>query len=62
MLDGQIERRMRQSVLSVGSYWYTAWVNAGSPSLAFPDNEQLIVENDTLQVPLIVHPKGHVDQ
>jgi hypothetical protein len=28
-----IERRMRQSILSVASLWYTAWVNAGQPDL-----------------------------
>ena len=33
MLDGQVERRMRESILGVGSFWYTAWVNAGSPDL-----------------------------
>lgn len=33
MLDGMIERRMRQAIFSVASLWYTAWVNAGQPSL-----------------------------
>jgi hypothetical protein len=33
MLDGQVERRMRQAVVSIGSYWYTAWVDAGQPDL-----------------------------
>lgn len=32
-LNGMIERRMRQSILSVASLWYTAWVNAGQPDL-----------------------------
>jgi hypothetical protein len=32
-LNGMIERRMRQSVYSVSSFWYTAWVNAGQPDL-----------------------------
>lgn len=32
-LDGMVERRMRQAIVSVGSYWYTAWVNAGKPDL-----------------------------
>ena len=27
------ERRMRQSVLTIASFWYTAWVNAGQPDL-----------------------------
>jgi len=33
MLDGMVERRMTRAILKVGSYWYTAWVNAGQPSL-----------------------------
>jgi hypothetical protein len=32
-LNGMIERRMRQSIASVASFWYTAWVNAGQPDL-----------------------------
>lgn len=33
LLNGMVERRMQQAIVSVGSYWYTAWVNAGSPDL-----------------------------
>lgn len=33
MLNGMIERRMRQSIIAVGSIWYTAWHNAGEPNL-----------------------------
>ncbi|MEO6453110.1 MAG: zinc dependent phospholipase C family protein [Ginsengibacter sp.] len=32
-LNGMIERRMRQSIISVACFWYTAWVNAGQPDL-----------------------------
>ena len=32
-LDGMVERRMRQSIFAVASFWYTAWVNAGQPDL-----------------------------
>jgi hypothetical protein len=32
-LDGMIERRMRQSIFCIASFWYTAWVNAGQPNL-----------------------------
>lgn len=45
-LNGMVERRFRGAVLSVASCWYTAWVNAGQPSLAklaqpgFPEDEQ----------------------
>jgi len=33
ILNGMVERRMRSSVIDVGSLWYTAWVNAGQPDL-----------------------------
>ncbi|MGZ5246218.1 MAG: zinc dependent phospholipase C family protein [Flavitalea sp.] len=33
MLKGMVERRMRQSVYAVASFWYTAWNNAGQPKL-----------------------------
>jgi len=32
-MEGMIERRMRQSIFAVASFWYTAWVNAGQPDL-----------------------------
>lgn len=34
LLKGMVERRMRQSIFAVASFWYTAWVNAGQPDLA----------------------------
>jgi hypothetical protein len=33
ILHGMIERQMRASILEVGSYWFTAWVDAGQPDL-----------------------------
>ncbi|REJ84840.1 MAG: S1/P1 Nuclease [Bacteroidetes bacterium] len=33
LLNGQVERRMLSSVFTVGSFWYSAWVEAGSPDL-----------------------------
>lgn len=32
-LGGMVERRMRQSIHTVASFWYTAWVDAGQPRL-----------------------------
>jgi hypothetical protein len=32
-IDGMVERRMRQSIYAIASFWYTAWVNAGQPDL-----------------------------
>lgn len=39
-LEGMIERRMRQSIYSVASFWYTAWVNAGQPDLTSLSKQQ----------------------
>jgi hypothetical protein len=40
LLDGMIERRMRLSINSIASFWYTAWVNAGQPDLQSLTNQQ----------------------
>lgn len=39
-LNGQVERRMRSSVIDIGSFWYTAWVNAGQPNLNKLESDQ----------------------
>ncbi len=53
LMGDMVERRMRASVILVGSLWYTAWVNAGQPDLdkleekPTPEEEQkLIVEQE----------------
>lgn len=33
MMGDLVERRLRMSIIFVGSAWYTAWVNAGQPDL-----------------------------
>jgi len=33
MLDNMVERRIRKTIIDVGSLWFTAWVNAGQPDL-----------------------------
>jgi hypothetical protein len=32
-MNGMVERRMRLSIASIASFWYTAWINAGQPDL-----------------------------
>ncbi len=34
MLDGQVERQMRKTIKFTADLWYTAWINAGQPSLS----------------------------
>jgi hypothetical protein len=33
ILNGMVQRRMRSAILAVGSFWYSAWVDAGQPDL-----------------------------
>ncbi|MDN3659069.1 zinc dependent phospholipase C family protein [Ferruginibacter paludis] len=44
-LDGMIERRMRQSIFAVASFWYTAWVNAGQPDLTALSKQQFSADD-----------------
>ena len=41
MISGQVERRMRASIIMVGNFWYTAWVNAGKPDLDRIEHKQI---------------------
>jgi hypothetical protein len=45
MLNGMVERRMRQSIYAIASFWYTAWINAGQPDLSTMVNQNFS-END----------------
>lgn len=44
-LQGMVERRMRQSIFAVASFWYTAWVNAGQPDLKTLTNKEFSAED-----------------
>ncbi|MBT3647813.1 MAG: S1/P1 Nuclease [Flavobacteriales bacterium] len=51
-MDGMVERRMRRAIISVGSLWYSAWVEAGKPDLSSTnplDLEQFEQEQDELE-------------
>jgi len=45
-LAGQVERRLRTSIIRVGSIWYTAWVDAGQPDLKKLMEQELEVEEN----------------
>jgi len=47
ILDGMVERRMRDAIKMIGDFWYTAWVDAGQPDLNLlidykPGEEELL--------------------
>lgn len=33
MMNGMVERQMKSSIIKVGSFWFSAWVDAGQPDL-----------------------------
>jgi hypothetical protein len=47
-MNGMVERRLKEAIVSVGSIWYTAWVDAGQPDLRalqrLKPSEELIKE------------------
>ena len=51
-LKGMVERRMRSSILETGSFWYSAWVDAGQPDLnkliakPLPSAERRKIQNE----------------
>src|SRR6185503_15396086 len=45
MLKGMIERRMRQAIHAIASFWYTAWINAGQPDLTKLGNKEFSAED-----------------
>jgi Zinc dependent phospholipase C len=45
ILKGMVERRMRQSIYAIASFWYTAWVNAGQPDLKTLSNKKMSEED-----------------
>jgi hypothetical protein len=44
-MKGMVERRMRQSIFAIASFWYTAWVNAGQPDLTKLSDNKLSAED-----------------
>jgi len=57
-LDGMVEEQFRTAIRSVGSAWYTAWVDAGKPNLS-GQLSQLLVERDTLTTRPGLEGRGH---
>jgi hypothetical protein len=40
-MKGMVERRMNASIISLGSFWYSAWVDAGQPDLARIEDKEV---------------------
>ncbi len=68
MMNGMVERRMREAIITVGSLWYTAWVNAGQPDLKRLHSKEVaaeikknIEEEEKMWKTGTIVPKGHED-
>lgn len=44
-MNGMVEMQLRLSIEDVANYWYTAWVNGGSPELLSLDDTHLTSQN-----------------
>ena len=44
-LGGMVEKQLRLSIYDVACFWYTAWVNGGSPNLISLDDKHLTKQN-----------------
>ena len=44
-LGGMVEQQLRKSISEVTDFWYTAWINAGSPDLLSLDDPHLTRQN-----------------
>ncbi|MDQ2719679.1 MAG: zinc dependent phospholipase C family protein [Bacteroidota bacterium] len=44
-LGGMVENQLRLSIYDVACFWYTAWVNGGSPDLILLDDKHLTEQN-----------------
>ncbi|HIP32830.1 MAG TPA: S1/P1 Nuclease [Crocinitomicaceae bacterium] len=53
-MNGMVERRLRAAIATVGSVWYTAWIDAGQPDLSAlqntPPSAELLDEMKALEV------------
>jgi len=60
-LNNMVEKQMRASILMTGSYWYSAWVDAGQPRLKnFAPNELSAEETMTLEKESELFQKGEI--
>jgi len=63
-MNGMVERRLRKAILSVGSIWYTAWVDAGQPDLSklqnTPPSQALL--DEMKEIDHLSHSKKHLER
>ena len=45
-MNGMVEQRMQASIKSIGSCWYTAWVDAGQPKLDYGSDQNFAKDEE----------------
>ena len=56
-LNGMVEARMQDAILSIGSVWYSAWIDAGQPDLE--NLEKVEVEVEEIKVDPSISTREH---
>lgn len=56
-MDGMVETRMQDAILSIGSVWFSAWIDAGQPDL---DNiSKLEIEEEEIKIDASISTRDH---
>ncbi|MFT6336783.1 MAG: hypothetical protein ACJATI_003544 [Halioglobus sp.] len=56
-MDGMVETRMQDAILSIGSVWFSAWLDAGQPDL---DNiDTLEIEEEEIKIDGSINTRDH---
>ncbi len=63
MINGMVDNQMRIAIKTIGSFWFTAWVNAGQPDLSKIENKEVSdalkkEQEETEKMWKTGHPKG----
>ncbi|MEM9545994.1 MAG: zinc dependent phospholipase C family protein [Bacteroidota bacterium] len=56
-LNGMVEARMQDAILSIGSVWYSAWIDAGQPDLL--NLQKVEVEVEEIKVDPTITTRDH---
>jgi len=56
-LNGMVEQRMQDAILSIGSVWYSAWIDAGQPDLE--SNARIIIEEPEIKFDPSISTRQH---
>jgi hypothetical protein len=55
-LNGMVERRLQRAILAVGSFWYSAWIDAGQPDLSrLPSKTENLHRSNKKYTPNRIH-------